>query len=224
MKLVVDIDGTICNSDSSYEFSEPISSRIGYLNKRYDDGDTIIYFTARGMGSSNENVEVSYNKYYELTKKQLNSWGAKYHYLILGKPSADMYIDDKAIQADIFFGGQMLNNDREIVEKGWGYEEILVNKSLYCSKILHMNRGKKLSWHYHNIKDETFYVENGCVELRYGWDDDIDKSERTTLCHGDTFHVPTGLRHRLIAIENSRVFETSTQHFDDDSIRVIKGD
>lgn len=113
---------------------------------------------------------------------------------------------------------------REFVQKGWGYEEILTNTELYCAKILHLNLGKMLSWHYHNIKDETFYVENGKVKLLYGWDEDIYQANSKILSVGDTFHVPAGMKHRLIAMENSRVFEFSTQHFDDDSIRVLKGD
>lgn len=113
---------------------------------------------------------------------------------------------------------------REIVPKGWGYEEVLINTPLYCAKILHMNMDKMLSWHYHNIKDETFYVENGKVKVLFGWTDDIEKADAVVLSAGDTFHVPTGLRHRIIGLENSRVFEFSTQHFDEDSIRVIKGD
>jgi mannose-6-phosphate isomerase-like protein (cupin superfamily) len=64
----------------------------------------------------------------------------------------------------------------EIVEKGWGYEEILINSPLYCAKILHINKDKKISWHYHNVKDETFYVENGSVELLYSWSADINLS------------------------------------------------
>lgn len=114
--------------------------------------------------------------------------------------------------------------EKTVVEKGWGYEEILINSPLYCSKILHINKDKQLSWHYHNIKDETFYVENGKVLLFYGQDNDILSANILMLQPGDTFNVPVGLRHRLKAVENSRVFEFSTQHFDEDSIRVIKGD
>lgn len=117
-----------------------------------------------------------------------------------------------------------LNIEQCFVDKGWGYEEILINNALYCAKILHLNRGKKMSWHYHAIKDETFYVENGLVKLYYGQSDDISEADVAVLGHGDIFNVPTGLRHRLVALENSRVFEFSTQHFDSDSIRIIKGD
>jgi mannose-6-phosphate isomerase-like protein (cupin superfamily) len=116
------------------------------------------------------------------------------------------------------------SSNRVFIEKGWGYEEILCNSEKYCSKILHMNKSKKLSYHYHNIKDETFYVENGRIILTYGETDDISLSKSIILNPGDTFHIPTGLRHRITGLENSRIFEFSTQHFDEDSIRVIKGD
>jgi len=111
-----------------------------------------------------------------------------------------------------------------VVEKGWGYEEIITNTSLYCAKILHINRNKKLSWHYHNLKDETFYIENGTVMLYTSETDDILDANVQVLVPGQSFHVPVGLRHRLLALENSRVFEFSTQHFDEDSIRITPGD
>ena len=115
-------------------------------------------------------------------------------------------------------------SNRHIVNKGWGYEEIITNTEKYCAKILHMNIGKKLSWHYHELKDETFYLENGNIRLFVGYDHDINKSDVVCLNPGDSFHIPVGLVHRLEALENSRVFEFSTQHFDEDSIRLIKGD
>ena len=111
-----------------------------------------------------------------------------------------------------------------IVDKGWGYEEILTNTPLYCAKILHVNRGKQMSWHYHNIKDETFYVDTGSVWLYWGWGQDIKEATVVSLFPGDSFHVPPGMLHRLYGRENARVFEFSTEHFEDDSIRIIKGD
>ena len=50
-------------------------------------------------------------------------------------------------------------------EKGWGYELWIVNNNLYCGKILHFNKGKKCSWHYHKIKQETFYVQKGKLKI-----------------------------------------------------------
>jgi len=45
-----------------------------------------------------------------------------------------------------------------------------------------------------------------------------------TLERGDKFHVPVGMRHQMYALEDTELFEFSTEHFDSDSIRVIPGD
>lgn len=221
MKYVIDIDKTICYypTTEDYQNAVPLNSRIEKINKLYEQGHTVIYYTARGMGRTEDNLSMAIDLFYEFTENQLKSWGAKYNKLVLGKPAGDYYIDDKGINDKDFF-----ENIREIVDKGWGYEEILVNTSKYCSKILHMNKGKKLSWHYHKIKDETFYVENGKVILYYGNNEDILLANTKILNPGDTFHIPTGLIHRLEALENSRIFEFSTEHFDNDSYRILKGD
>lgn len=105
MKYIIDIDGTICTSVSNgnYEEANPILSRIEKINKLYDDGNHIVYLTARGMGRSNDNSDLAIKLFYELTENQLKSWGCKYHKLMLGKPSGDLYIDDKGINANEFF-------------------------------------------------------------------------------------------------------------------------
>jgi len=104
MKYVIDIDGTICtNTNGEYEKAEPFYDRIDNVNKLYDEGNTIIYFTARGMATYFGNVELAHNKWFEFTEEQLKKWNAKYHNLILGKPSGDFYIDDKGIASNDFF-------------------------------------------------------------------------------------------------------------------------
>ena len=104
---VIDIDGTICtNGDCEsckYEGSTPIKDRIEKINQLYDEGNIIKYFTARGMGRYKDDAQKAKDKFFNLTKMQLNIWGCKYHELILGKPSSDYYIDDKAIAANEFF-------------------------------------------------------------------------------------------------------------------------
>lgn len=112
----------------------------------------------------------------------------------------------------------------DIYPKGWGYEKWIVNKPEYCGKLLYFYKNKKCSWHYHKLKDETFYVGSGSIKLFYGYDDDINNSKKITLIRGDKFHVPIGLRHQMLALEDTELYEFSTEHFEDDSYRVIKGD
>jgi len=103
MKYVVDIDGTICtNTFGAYEKAEPFVERIKIINDLHDQGHEIWYFTARGM-SKNPPPSKACAEWYSFTKKQLDQWGCKYDHLYMGKPSADYYIDDKAIQSDYFF-------------------------------------------------------------------------------------------------------------------------
>jgi quercetin dioxygenase-like cupin family protein len=49
-------------------------------------------------------------------------------------------------------------------------------------------------------------------------------SNEIILEKGDNFHIYRGLRHQMLALEDTELFEFSTQHFDSDSIRVIPGD
>jgi len=112
----------------------------------------------------------------------------------------------------------------KFVKKGWGSETWIHNCPEYCGKLLIMNAGKQLSWHFHILKKETFWVQKGKVKIIYGDTDDISQAKEEILTPGSNFEVPRGLRHRLVALENSEIFEFSTQHFDSDSIRIIPGD
>tara|TARA_R110002051_G_scaffold92137_2_gene161867 strand:- start:563 stop:910 length:348 start_codon:yes stop_codon:yes gene_type:complete len=112
----------------------------------------------------------------------------------------------------------------EYHEKGWGYEMWLHNDEKYCGKLLFFEKGKGCSFHYHEIKSETFYLQSGMLLLQYSFGDVIDEAAEEILMPGDTFEVLPFLRHRMFALKDSELFEFSTQHFEDDSYRIIKGD
>lgn len=112
----------------------------------------------------------------------------------------------------------------EVHPKGWGHELWIVNNEKYCGKILHFSKGKKCSWHFHKIKDETFYLQSGLLQVNYGDDTDLTKSKVKIMKPGDSMHIYPGLCHQMTALEDSDLFEFSTQHFEDDSYRIQKGD
>jgi len=92
MKIYVDIDETICFYDGverlGYKNAIPNQENILKINRLYDKGNEITYYTARGS--------VSKIDYTDLTKKQLKEWGCKYHHLSVGeKPGYDLLICDK---------------------------------------------------------------------------------------------------------------------------------
>lgn len=105
MTYVFDIDGTICfkKTDLDYQDSVPNYERIKKINKLYDEGNTIIMLTARGMGRNNNNAQKAIEQFYAMTAEQLKNWGVKYHSLFLGKPAGDIYVDDKGIKDEHFF-------------------------------------------------------------------------------------------------------------------------
>ena len=91
-----------------YHKAEPWQDRIKVLNKLYDEGNYIIYFTARAMGRFSDQTHFdaatkAKEVLFELTQNQLKDWGVKYHELIMGKPHADYFIDDKACPDKVFF-------------------------------------------------------------------------------------------------------------------------
>jgi len=93
MIIFVDIDDTICTNPNSnktnYTNAIPHIEHIAKINKLYEQGHHIVYWTARGA--------VTKQDWTLLTKQQLATWGAKYHQLRLDKPYYDLFIDDKAI-------------------------------------------------------------------------------------------------------------------------------
>lgn len=97
-KLCFDLDGVICETkNNNYKKSKPKIQIIKKINSFYDYGFEIIIFTARFMGRNNDKKKYAIKAGLELTKNQLARWGLKYHRLIMGKPSYDIIIDDKAL-------------------------------------------------------------------------------------------------------------------------------
>ena len=94
MNIYVDIDNTICKTNGmDYMGAKPIKENINKINKLFQDGNQITYWTARGS--------VSKINYYNLTLDQLNKWGCKFHSLSVGlKPPYDLLICDKSIRIE----------------------------------------------------------------------------------------------------------------------------
>ena len=94
MIIFIDIDGTICNTPdvTDYSKSYPIKENIKIANDLFDKGHTIIYWTARGTKTGID--------WKDVTEKQFQKWGVKYHELKFGKPNYDLFIDDKNINTN----------------------------------------------------------------------------------------------------------------------------
>ena len=118
----------------------------------------------------------------------------------------------------------MKKKQPKFVDKGWGYEKWIANSDEYCGKLLFIKKNHRCSWHYHILKDETFYLQSGKIELFYSAENDRDQAKKLILEPGESFHCCRGTRHQMLALEDSELFEFSTEHFDEDSHRLIPGD
>jgi mannose-6-phosphate isomerase len=99
------------------------------------------------------------------------------------------------------------------VEKPWGYEIIWAETSRYVGKILHIDAGKKLSRQYHNLKDETFLVQKGAMDLEVGQGEGLRVVRLSE--GGEPFHCAPKTIHRMVAVTDVDVHEVSTPELDD---------
>lgn len=122
----------------------------------------------------------------------------------------------------------MITGPYKIVKKGWGREEWLANGPAYCGKILSFNPGKRCSLHYHQRKVETLVCIAGVVRVEIAASDygETGALEVYDLRRGDQVTIQPYQAHRFIGdtFIGGTLVEISTQHFEDDSVRVERGD
>ena len=99
------------------------------------------------------------------------------------------------------------------VDKPWGHELIWAKTDRYVGKILHIRAGEALSLQYHRVKDETIMVLSGRMQLVYFTEG--DEPHARDLLPREPFHITPGLRHRMIALEDTDVLEVSTPELED---------
>lgn len=102
--IVFDFDGTICTTvpDRQYHLIQPKYEVINKLNRLYDIGYRIVIFTGRGMITYDGDLKKIEERYRQEIEDFLAKHKVKYHQLLFGKPSADMYVDDKGINVNDF--------------------------------------------------------------------------------------------------------------------------
>jgi len=96
--ICFDIDNTICftNKTKEYQKSRKNTKAIKVVNDLYDNGYYIKLYTSRGMDRFKSDLKKIHKVFYNFTNAQLKGWGVRYHELILGKISYNLFIDDKS--------------------------------------------------------------------------------------------------------------------------------
>lgn len=99
--ICFDLDNVLCKTrKSDYIKSKPLKRNIDLVNDLFNSGFYIKIFTARYMGRNNDNRLKAIKQAKKITEIQLKKWKINYHKLILGKPSFDIYVDDKSLFYD----------------------------------------------------------------------------------------------------------------------------
>tara|TARA_Y100000589_G_scaffold331312_1_gene384278 strand:+ start:4251 stop:5159 length:909 start_codon:yes stop_codon:yes gene_type:complete len=121
-----DIDGTICtNTYGDYEKADPFLERILSINNLFKKGNIIKLFTARGSTTGKD--------WSKLTKDQLAKWGVLYHELIMGKPEADIFVDDKAINDKYWLWETNIKESNENLDSAYNFfNEAAISFSHIC--------------------------------------------------------------------------------------------
>jgi len=103
----------------------------------------------------------------------------------------------------------------------WGYELWIENNELYCNKLLILNKGFSSSWHYHKMKDETFIILQGTVELEYAREE-FDEAEKKiiVLGIGDKFRIKPYLIHKFKSLSKQSIVMEVSLTDDDDNIKL----
>lgn len=101
MRYCFDIDGVICDTEgTNYQNATPNRQVIDRINALHRAGHTIVLNTARGMGSLDGDIDRVHATWYRFTLHQMRMWGLHFHELVVGKPWADLYVDDKGMAFD----------------------------------------------------------------------------------------------------------------------------
>ena len=100
------------------------------------------------------------------------------------------------------------------VEKPWGWELVWAETDRYVGKILFVKAGESLSLQFHNVKDESWLVQDGRAKLELGSAGDAILNEEVVAA-GATFRFRPGTVHRVTALEDTTIVEVSTPELDD---------
>ena len=105
-----------------------------------------------------------------------------------------------------------MNGEIPRVDKPWGYELHWAKTDRYVGKLIHVNAGHALSLQYHNLKDETIYLQSGRLLFEIQENGQLRKRE---MHPGERVHITAKTVHRMTAIEDSDIFEVSTPELQD---------
>ncbi len=88
MQIIIDLDGTICTEEKQFSRSlaRPLPGASGQISRLMEEGHTVIIYSARSWQE------------FEMTRDWLARYQIPYSQLVMGKPTGDLWIDDRAVR------------------------------------------------------------------------------------------------------------------------------
>lgn len=103
MRIVIDLDGTICElkePEQKYDSVKALPGAAERIRDLRSAGHYIIIYTARNMATCEGNVGRVLKNVGKITLDWLAEHNIEYDEIVFGKPNGDIYIDDRAIRFD----------------------------------------------------------------------------------------------------------------------------
>lgn len=157
LRICFDLDNTLVTYPQiigDYSTVKPIKNNIQLCKNLKKDGHEIIIYTARRMQTHKGNIGKVIKDIASVTIDTLEKFNIDYDELIFGKPIADIYIDDRAINPyinDISYFGLFYKKDNFI------YNKVKNNK---YNKIVKSNEYIIKTGPYDILKGELYYYQN----------------------------------------------------------------
>jgi len=108
----------------------------------------------------------------------------------------------------------------EKIEKAWGYTNLIFDNGFIHIYIANILKNKSCSKHYHEHKNNIFYLQSGLLKVIV-WQEDGSSMEHI-LEPGDSIDIRHKLKHQFFSLEDSvliEIYYTTLNH--EDIIRYI---
>jgi len=171
LRICFDLDNTLVSYPcipGDYSTVKPIQKNIDLLNYLKKQGHEIIIHTARRMKTHNHNIGKVIKDIARITLETLELFQIEYDEIIFGKPIADIYIDDHAINPyinEISYFGIFKDSSEFIPNK--------INNNKYNS-IKRISNNIIKDGPYSFIKGELYFYQSIPEELNYLFSKMID--------------------------------------------------